>query len=345
MSNNVKAPTCARVERVRIISSVSERARLNRAILENDYWTLPVDDKGHENFMPVDRGARTSNLCGKWLSFQVCDHKELHEGVMVDGIDCTGKIVVSHSHLWCHKSSCPVCFIRGWSVREARNIEGRLKVASERGFGDVEHLTVSVPVEDYGLSEEVLRRKSRMALLVRGVLGGAMIFHGYRKDRSRGVLSWSPHYHVLGFVRGGFDVCRDCVHDRGDCASCSFFKGREVREYAKDKYLVKVLEKRKTVIGTAFYQLNQATIRVGIKRFHVATWFGVCGYSKLKGKKLKAVATCPACHSEMVKKVHWGKRVIAKDIGDPEYLEWFVDDEFDSSGLPNYVDAGGGRVE
>lgn len=172
-----------------------------------------------------------------------------------------------------------------------------------------------------------------------------MIFHGYRKDRSRGVLSWSPHYHVLGFIRGGFDVCRDCVHDRGDCASCGFFKGREVREYANDKYLVKVFEKRKTVIGTAFYQLNHATIRVGIKRFHVATWFGVCGYSKMKGKKAKAVATCPACHSEMVKKIHWGKRVIVKDIGDPEYLEWFVDDEFDGSGLPNYVDVGGGRVE
>jgi len=325
--------------------SFPDRLRLNRAILKNDYWKLPVDRKGHENYQPVGHGQRTSDFCGKWLSFQVCDHKELHEGVVVDGIDCTGKIVVSHSHLWCHKSSCPVCFIRGWSVREARNIEGRLEVASERGFGDVEHLTVSVPVEDYGLSEEVLRRKSRMALLVRGVLGGVMIFHGYRKDRRRGVLSWSPHYHVLGFIRGGFDVCRDCVHDRGDCRSCSFFKGREVREYAKDKYLVKVFQKRKTVIGTAFYQLNHATIRLGIKRFHVATWFGVCGYSKLKGKKLKAVATCPACHSEMVKKAHWGKRVIARDIGDPEYLEWFVDDEFDSSGLPNYVDAGGGRVE
>jgi hypothetical protein len=63
----------------------------------------------------------------------------------------------------------------------------------------------------------------------------------------------------------------------------------------------------------------------------------------MKGKAAKAVATCPACHSEMTRKYHWGKRVIAKDIGDPEYREWFVDDEFDESGLPNYVDAVGGR--
>jgi hypothetical protein len=65
----------------------------------------------------------------------------------------------------------------------------------------------------------------------------------------------------------------------------------------------------------------------------------------MKGKKAKAVATCPACHSEMVRKHHWGKRVIAKDIGDPSYQKWFVDDEFDTLGLPNYVDAAGGKIE
>lgn len=327
------------------VRSFLERLALNRAILKNDYWRLPVDDVGHENYEPVGRGRRTSDMCARWVTFNVCDHKELHEGVVVDGVDCTGKVVVSHQHMWCHKSTCPLCFIRGWSVREARKIEGRLAVASERGYGEVEHMTVSPPVEDYGLSEDILRKKCRAALLVRGVLGGAMIFHGYRKDRQRGVLAWSPHYHVLGFIRGGFDVCRNCVHDRGDCRSCSCFKGREVREYENDKYIVRVFERRKTVIGTAFYQLNHATLRIGLKRFHVVTWFGVCGCSKMKGKTVKAVATCPACHSEMTRKVHWGKRVIAKDIGDPDYREWFVDDEFDESGLPNYVDAVGGRSE
>lgn len=177
-----------------VAKSFLERLALNRAISENDYWRLPVDDKGHENFMPVGRGRRTSDKCGEWRSFMVCDHKELHKGVFVEGVDCTGKIVVTHQHLWCHRSECPVCFIRGWSVREARNIEGRLAVASERGFGEVEHLTVSVSPEDYDLPEEKLRRKSREALLRRGVMGGAMIFHAYRRDKQRQVLVWAPHW-------------------------------------------------------------------------------------------------------------------------------------------------------
>ena len=33
--------------------SLAQRIRLNRAILTNKYWMLPVDNKGHEDFMPV----------------------------------------------------------------------------------------------------------------------------------------------------------------------------------------------------------------------------------------------------------------------------------------------------
>lgn len=72
--------------------SLRQRVSLNRAILENNYWTLPVDDRGHQNFMPVGRGRKTSDKCGEWRSFMVCDNKELHQGVVVDGVDCTGKL-------------------------------------------------------------------------------------------------------------------------------------------------------------------------------------------------------------------------------------------------------------
>jgi hypothetical protein len=34
-----------------------------------------------------------------------------------------------------------------------------------------------------------------------------------------------------------------------------------------------------------------------------------------------------------------------KDVGNPDYVPLFVDDEYDGSGEPNYVDAEGGRFE
>jgi len=171
-----------------------------------------------------------------------------------------------------------------------------------------------------------------------------MIFHGFRIDKKRQVLAWSPHYHSLGYIDGGFDRCRECVHSRSDCGSCDGFKGREVRGYANDGYLVKVLPERKTVFGTAFYQLNHATVRVGIKRFHVVTWFGSCGNRKFKSAELKAQILCPACGAEMVKSIHMGKRHLVKDIGHADYVPWFVDDEFDENGEPNYTDVVGSRV-
>jgi hypothetical protein len=342
--SSVVGCSSAEISRLDVVGrSLDERIRLNHQILDNPYWSWAVDSKGHENFMPVGRGLRTSDHCGRWQHFWLCKDVKTHMGVVFKGLDYSGKLAVAHQHMWCHRSSCPVCFIRGWSVREAQAISGRLGVGVERGFGEVEHLTVSPPVRDHGLAEPLLRENCRTALLVRGVLGGDMIFHGYRMDRLRKRLVWSPHYHALAFIRGGFDVCRNCDHLRGDCASCSSFKGREVREYAKDQYLVKCLEKRKTVVGTAFYQLNHATIRVGIRRFHVVTHFGVCANSKLKGRKVSAEHACPVCasvgvHNDMVKALQVSKVFIARDIGDPWYMKLFPFSEFDASGAPNFVD-------
>jgi len=323
---------------------LSERLSLNRQILKSPYWMLPVDDVGHENYMPVGRGQKSSDFCASWVGLLVCKNFELHKGIFVNGVDCTDKVVVRHRHMWCHNSSCPACFIRGWSVRQARSIEGRFVEGDKRGFGKVEHVVVSVPVADRDLPESVLRKKCRDALRDRGVVGGGMIFHGYRIDKNRKVLSWSPHYHSLGYIEnGGFDRCRDCVHKREDCRSCDGFKGKEVRGFAKDGYLVKVMAERKTVFGTAFYQLNHATVRVGIKRFHVVTWFGSCGNRKFKSAKVKAKVLCPVCGSEMVRSVHVGKRRLIKDIGHVDYVPWFVDDEFDANGEPNYIDVVGSR--
>ena len=318
--------------------SLDERVRLNRQILKNPYWFFPVADVGHSNFMPVGRGVKSSPLCGKHVGYDVCKNVEGHKGVSVSGVDWTGKIGVRHRHMWCHRSGCPVCFIRGWSVREARSITSRVEEGIKRGLGKIEHVVVSVAVADRDLSESVFRKKCRDALFDRGVLGGGMTFHGYRVDKKRDVLVWSPHYHTLGFILGGFDRCRVCVHVREDCASCDGLKGKEVRGYARDKYLVKVLAERKTVFGTAWYNLNHATVRIGIKRFHVVTWFGVCGNRKYATPKVKSEVICPACGEEMVRSVYVGSRYIVKDVGHPDYVSVFPFDEFGLDGAPNFID-------
>ncbi|MCJ7425228.1 hypothetical protein MUP01_13320 [Candidatus Bathyarchaeota archaeon] len=331
-------PTSASV----VDESFARRLQLNRAILKNKYWFLPVDNVGHENYVPVGRGARTSDFCGRWVTYKVCKNVEGHKGVSVGDLDCTGKVVVRHKHLWCHKSSCPVCFNRGWSVREAHAIVGRIVEGEKRGLGLAEHITVSPKVTDHGLPESVLRVKCRKALLDRGVEGGCMIFHGFRENKERGCLEWSPHYHVLGFVVGR-EKCRKC---KMTCfRGCGGFVDRNYRCGEEDGYLVKVHGKRKTVFGTAWYQLNHATIRLGVRRFHVVTWFGSASYCKFKGQKPVSEDTCPACGGEMVRSVYVGKRHIAKEVGDPDYVAWFVDDELDSLGEPNYIDVVGGRIE
>jgi hypothetical protein len=320
--------------------SFSERLRLNHAILRNKYWFLPVDDAGHENYTPVGRGMKSSEFCGAWVSYSVCKNVEGHKGVSLGGTDCTGKVVVRHNHMWCTKSSCPVCFIRGWSTREARSIAGRFIEGGKRGFGKVEHVMVSVPVADRSLPESVMREKCRKALVNRGVIGGCLIFHGFREDRQRHVLAWSVHYHALVYIEGGYK-CRDC---RKTCfKGCGGFVDRSYRCFEGDGCIVRVLGERKTVVGTAWYQLNHATIRLGVKRFQSVTWFGICSYRKFKSVKVKTENLCPACNGDMVRSAYVGKRRIAKDIGSVDYVPLFVDDEFDVSGEPNYIDVVGGR--
>ena len=323
--------------------SLAQRLNLNRAILTNRYWLLPVDDKGHEDFTPVGRGVPSSPLCGKWMSLTVCKNVEGHKGASIGLVDCSDKVVVRHKHMWCHKSTCPVCFIRGWSVRGARSITNRLEEGVKRGFGKIEHICVSVHPDDYGLPEKVIRKKSRLALSVRGVVGGCMIFHGFRMDRERGVLVWSPHYHALGFILEGYSRCRDCVRKWNCLKGCGGFDDRSYQQFLKDGYFVKVFAERETVFGTAFYQLNHATVRVAISRFHAVTWFGVCANRKYASVKVASEDVCPACGDEMVRCAYVGKRFIPRNIGHPDYKSCFVDDEFDESGKPNYKELDGSR--
>ena len=321
--------------------SLAKRVSLNRQILKSPYWFLPVDDVGHEEFAPVGRGERSSLTCGSWRSYSMCDNTEGHKGKSLNGVDCTDKLIIKHNHLWCNKSSCNVCFIRGWSVNRARSVEARLLEGERRGYGEIYHCMVSVPVADRSLSESAMRKKARLALKNRGMSGGVLIYHGFRIDKQRQVLTWSCHYHYLGFIKGGYE-CRDCT--KSDCSGCNGFEARTREWFKKDGCIVRVFAERKTVFGTAWYQINHATIRLGVKRFHAITYWGNCAKHVFKSPKVKAQSVCPVCDSDMVKAMYMGKKRIVKDIGHRDYVPIFAFERLDENGELNFIPIRGSRV-
>jgi hypothetical protein len=272
--------------------------------VQNDFWS-------YGEYELVGHGKQTNVECGKFKRFDGCLNVELHNAVRWFYPDLPKDSVyiraVYHS---CDKPTCPVCFKYGWAVRQATRMEKRLNEASKR-FGLVEHIVASVPHKEYGLSLEALRKRAVKILANRGIIGGSMIFHGFRyANRKEAVCKgvpfgwrWNPHFHVLGFVGGeGYGRCRCCKG--ADCYACGGFEGVTMNEHKKDGWIVKVLEKRKTVGGTCWYQLNHCSIRRGVKKSHAATWFGVCSYRKLKlinGKDVGIKHKCPICSRDLVR--------------------------------------------
>jgi len=273
-----------------------------RAAVQNPFWS-------YGEFELVGHGKQTNAKCGTFKKFMGCLNVEAHNAARWFNPDLKkDSVFVKSVYHSCDKPTCPKCFKFGWATREASRMEKRLQEASH-SYGLVEHIVASVPAELYGLSLEDLRKKAVKILANRGVIGGSMIFHGFRyanrKEAARkGVpfgWRWNPHFHILGFVGGeGYGRCRTCKG--ADCYACGGFEGMTMREHKKDGWVVKVLEKRKTVGGTCWYQLNHCSIRRGSKKSHAATWFGVCSYRKLKlinGKDVGTTHKCPLCGGDL----------------------------------------------
>lgn len=265
-------------------------------------------DFEYGEFQLVGHGRVTSGYCGKFVKYKGCLRVDLHDKVTLDGVNYSGKVFVRKVRYSCGKPSCPVCYRYGWAVREAKAIEARLNDAHKR-YGLVEHIVVSVPKRSYGLSLKALRAEVIKALKVRKVIGGVIIFHAFRYNRRK---SWyfSPHFHVLGFLLGGYR-CRGCVKG---CTDCSGFEGRTRRAFKNDGYIVKVLPKRITIGGTAWYQLHHSSVKKGSVRFHVATWFGVCSYRKLHFKPEVVKAVCPICQHDLIGIRYFGGKRFNKDF-------------------------------
>jgi len=306
---------------------------LRDSVLEDEFdEDFPVESEGfgrYGDFELVGHGKVTNDNCGRFSSYYGCVRAELHDKVLLSGENCKGKVYVRVHHHSCNNPRCPVCYKYGWASREAGKIELRLAEASKR-FGLVEHIIVGVPSKFWGLSFEALRLKAIQALAVRDVIGGVLIFHGFRYNnadeaRRKHVLMgwyWSPHFHVLGFIIGGYGKCRGCPK----CVKgCGGFVDRNYRLNESDGFYLKVLGKRKTVGGTAWYQLNHASIKAKVRRFHVATWFGVCSYRRLKVKVERKRNVCPICEHDLVKLLYHGSKSFKS--GMREFVVDLVEDD------------------
>jgi len=292
-------------------------------------------------FQLVGHGDVTNGKCGTFRKFVGCSRVELHNKAVFDKdgrlVDCRGKGFFRPVFHSCDKPSCSICYERGWAVREAKSIEFRLEQASKR-FGLVEHIIVAIPSKYWYLSEKKLWDLCKRALESRGVIGGARIFHGARYKPFKGWY-WSPHFHVLGFILGGYGKCRGCYKRTGKpCRrGCGGFVDRNFRQNEVDGIYVKVKGKRKSVWGTAWYQLHHSTIKKGVRRYHVVRWFGVCSYRKLKiSKELRKEwdalhkPKCPICGHSLVRHEYCGRErnvivLFGKRRGSRESVKGFYD--------------------
>ena len=255
------------------------------------------------DFEIVGHGEVTNANCGRFSGyFYGCLRVELHNKVGLNGVNYAGKIYrVPYFHS-CNKPSCPICYKHGWAVRLARSIEARLKEGSKR-FGDVEHIVVGLPSTYFHLSLELMKLKVIKGLKNRGVVGGVLIFHGFRLKKPQFYWYWSPHFHVLGYIFGGFGRCRHCHKhwSKENCNGCGGYQDRTFREYEKDSLIMKVKGKRKTVFGTVWYALEHSSHKKGSVRFHVATYFGNISYHKMKVTAEMRKRHCPICLHDLVK--------------------------------------------
>jgi hypothetical protein len=306
-------------------------------------------------YQVVGNGSVTNEKCGTFSTHSGCLRGDLHEGVKLNGEDCTGKgffRVVLNS---CHRASCPECY-ESWGGREAHKIEGRLLEASKQ-FGLVEHFSASVPPERYGLSFDACRKYILRALHDRNIFGGCMIYHHFRWNEHRKCWYPSPHFHVLAFLKGGYARCRACVDKK--CVGrdkqflrCDGFEAVTRRCFETDGVIVKVAEDRygvkavrRSIFDTAQYQLSHASIRTDAKRANAVFWFGVVSYRRFRFKVEKRKVLCPICESELVRVrfvgvvglMDFSHQCFVRNRRSPLFKREFLFDLVDARGCPLWV--------
>lgn len=190
---------------------------------------------------------------------------------------------------------CPVCYRYG-CVREARKMTEKIKAVgmsyARKGdhMGRVYHVVFSPPESEYwrfntkadldGLFDQLGEFFEML-----GIVGAETIIHRYRKTHDT-ADSW--HFHVL------------CWLPRGQQLTTDEFTT------ATGGWVYKNLGKRKTIFGTAFYQLTHAVVPEYMKddgqlgRAQMVRYFGVLanGNSKKTVTTTRQVQLCEVCAAD-----------------------------------------------
>ena len=238
-------------------------------------WSLP----GH--------GLSYSD-CGQWRS-RGCLNVEGHAQQGLDE-DHAGKVFVRRYQRTCMRAACPECY-ESWAGKEAGKIAHRLQHAPKQGKPI--HLIVSPPVEFWIRSSyESLRRMAYEIVKANGFRGGSCIFHHLRQNKTTKKWYFSPHFHMIGF---------------------GWIEGTK-EGFEKHGWVVKNAGIRKTVSGTALYQLSHAGIH---DHYHTVTWFGNLAYNNLKVPPMpEKEEVCPICGSVLEPLWYFGSEKIPDERGD-----------------------------
>lgn len=225
--------------------------------------------------------------CGTWKSKGCLEvHSHRQDGLLEAMV---GKVFVRRYQYSCKRAECPVCY-ESWAGKESEKIVYRLKGCM--GIGRVIHVVVSPPKRLWEMPYPKLRAKVYAVSKKSGIIGGSCIFHPFRENEFTKKWHFSPHFHILGF---------------------GWVRGTKAG-YIKHGFVVKNVGIRKTVFGTALYQLSHAGIH---DKYHTITWFGKVSYNNLHVLPMvKEPQVCPICGSKLRPLWYFGKEDLIEVEGD-----------------------------
>lgn len=265
------------------------------------YDGFPIRGGFLSDYAIVGRDSPTNAYCGKHRGYMKCTESSLHDAI-------GGQDFYHNSVTNCHSYRCHTCWKYGWCVYRANIVESRFLTAEKLLGLDhklVEHVCASVPKKLYNLSPQEMVKEAILACKRSGVPSGVSILHPFRKDQKRRDLYKSFHFHVLGYIDGGYDRCRECIKV-GSCWDCDGFEGVTRRAHRDDGWIVAlaknqagVAERRDSIFGTSWYQLEHSGYKVGVKNFQIVVWFGVVAKRKFKTEVKRIKFVCPICKGDL----------------------------------------------